>query len=94
MNNYPSRDSLAKAVTIIRTYKGLSRGDLAETSGLSYPYICEIEKAGKEPSFRTVVLIASALNVTLSSLMRIAEDIEANKPLIAGLDEPVVPVLA
>lgn len=50
---------------------------LKERSGLSYPYISEIENGGKYPSQRAIQNIADALDMTPSELLARAEQIES-----------------
>lgn len=50
---------------------------LKEQSGLSYPYISEIENGGKYPSQRAIQSLADALNMTPSELVARAEQLEA-----------------
>jgi transcriptional regulator with XRE-family HTH domain len=51
----------------------MKRKDLAAASGLSYPYIAEIENGGKVPSQRALQAIAEALHWSPSDLMRFSE---------------------
>ena len=53
-----ARDSAAeyfgRALAAVRSERGLKRMQLKELSGLSYPYISEIENGGKYPSQRAI----------------------------------------
>ncbi|MBP1819259.1 transcriptional regulator with XRE-family HTH domain [Mycobacterium sp. OAE908] len=49
---------------------------LKDRSGLSYPYISEIENGGKYPSQRAIQSLADALDMTPSELLARAEQIE------------------
>jgi transcriptional regulator with XRE-family HTH domain len=42
---------------------GLSRRDLAEQSGLSYPYISQLETGDREPALKTMRALAPVLDV-------------------------------
>lgn len=55
----------------------MSRGDLAEASGLSYPYMSELETGSKYPSDRALENIAAALDVSPFDLERLAQEAEA-----------------
>ena len=51
-----------------RTALGLSRRDLAERSGLSYPYVSQLETGDREPALKAVRALAPALEVPLDEL--------------------------
>lgn len=76
------RDSAAgyfgRAIAAVRSERGLKRMQLKELSGLSYPYISEIENGGKYPSQRAIQSLADALGMTPSELVGFAERIEAD----------------
>jgi transcriptional regulator with XRE-family HTH domain len=42
---------------------GLSRRDLAERSGLSYPYVSQLETGDREPALKTMRALAPVLDV-------------------------------
>lgn len=65
-----------RAVHVARAERGLSRYDLRDLSGVSYPYIAEIEKGTKLPSMRIVDSLASALRMPSSDLLASAESLE------------------
>jgi predicted transcriptional regulator len=52
---------LHRAIVIRRTMLDMSRGDLVAASGLSYPFVAELEKGTKEPSMRTLRALADGL---------------------------------
>ncbi len=60
---------LGERIRAYREEKGLSLKDLADLSGLSYSYLCEIEKGAVLPSIRGLKKIASSMDVPLKSLM-------------------------
>ncbi len=51
------------AVKILRIYRGMTQEELAGASGLSRPYLTEIETGRKEGSIGAVKAIAAALDV-------------------------------
>ncbi|HPF78889.1 MAG TPA: helix-turn-helix transcriptional regulator [Alphaproteobacteria bacterium] len=55
-------------IKIIRKYRGLTQGDLAEAAGISRPYLTEIETGRKDGSIRALKSIAGALDVSLELL--------------------------
>lgn len=65
--------ALGKAITIRRVELGLSRNDLRDRSGLSYPYVAELEKGLKSPSSKALEAIARALEVRPHELLARAE---------------------
>lgn len=57
-----------------RDQLGMDRKTLAELSGLSYPYISQLESStDKRPSERALRLLAPALQLDLDQLLRVAE---------------------
>ena len=69
------RVTLGRAIAARRVTLGMKRKDLAEASGLSYPYIAEIENGGKSPSQRALNAISEALRVSPSELLLHSEQI-------------------
>lgn len=67
------RRALGKAIGIRRLELGLKRNDLRDRSGLSYPYIAELENGTKRGSTRALVALAGALELSLSELLERAE---------------------
>lgn len=65
--------ALGDALVSLRTQRGMTRTDLAEASGLSYPYVAELEKGRKNPSARALAQLASALDVPPLELQAFAE---------------------
>jgi transcriptional regulator with XRE-family HTH domain len=65
--------ALGRAIKVLRTDQGLDRAGLAEASGLSYPYLSEIENGKKRPSSRALEGIALALGMRPHELMASAE---------------------
>lgn len=55
-------------IKILRKYRGMTQGDLADAAGLSRPYLTEIETGRKDGSIRAIKAIAEALEVDLSLL--------------------------
>jgi|GEM_PF-5586153 transcriptional regulator with XRE-family HTH domain len=88
------RDSAAqyfgRAIAAVRSERGLKRMQLKERSGLSYPYISEIENGGKYPSQRAIQALADALSMTPSELVGFAERIEADDLEGRGGSDPVL----
>src|SRR5438067_3707439 len=77
--------ALGRAIKVVRTEQGMDRTDLAEQSGLSYPYLSEIENGKKRPSSRSLEAIAEALGMRPHELMAAADSrmssVEAAVPM-------------
>lgn len=56
-------------VRVWRSYRGLSARDLAAASGVSAPYLSEIESGKKDGSISVMKKIAEALNVEIDQLV-------------------------
>ena len=55
-------------IKIIRKHREMTQADLAESSGISRPYLTEIETGKKDGSLRAMKAIAEALDVTVGDL--------------------------
>jgi transcriptional regulator with XRE-family HTH domain len=74
----PNTEYLGRAIASLRTARGMKRMDLKQASGLSYPYIAEIENGSKKsPSLKAVAQIAAALGVSSAELQARAEDLKS-----------------
>ena len=56
------------SIKIIRKFRDMTQSDLAEASGISRPYLTEIETGRKDGSIRALKSIAGALDVSLELL--------------------------
>jgi transcriptional regulator with XRE-family HTH domain len=65
--------SIGRAIRLVRTERGMNRKELAERSGLSYPYLSEIESGKKTPSSNAIGAIADALGIPAHRLVQVAE---------------------
>lgn len=55
-------------IKIVRAFRGMTQADLAKASGISRPYLTEIETGKKDGSIRAMKAIAEALSVTVGDL--------------------------
>lgn len=55
-------------VKILRKHRGMTQAELAQKSGLSRPYLTEIETGKKDGSMRALKAIAAALDVPVGRL--------------------------
>ena len=75
-------ESLGRAIKVLRTSRGLERRQLAEQTGLSYPYLSEIENGKKQPSSKVLLQLAEALEVRPHELLEMGEALsEGRSPL-------------
>lgn len=73
--------NLGYAMTLRRVMLEMSRADVADTAGVSYPFYCEVENGKKCPSWESLTSLSSALRFDrLSEFLRFAEDVTATKP--------------
>jgi transcriptional regulator with XRE-family HTH domain len=68
---------VGRAVKLARTVQMMSRKSLAEASGISYPYLSEIENDKKSPSPKTLNAISKALGVKPHELMETADRLQS-----------------
>lgn len=66
-------EALGRAIRVARAEQGLERKELARLSGLSYPYLSEIEKGKKRASTEALIPVARALGLRQSELLERAE---------------------
>jgi len=72
-------NELGRAIEVRRTLLRLKRKDLAQKSGLSYPYISEIENGAKEPSAKALRQIAEALGWSVGDLVGAGESLSVGE---------------
>jgi transcriptional regulator with XRE-family HTH domain len=62
--------SFGQSVAKHRRAKGLSREALAEKAGLDRTCLSDIERGVRNPGIKNIILIAKALGITPSDLMK------------------------
>jgi len=77
--------ALGRAIKLVRTESGTERKELARLSGLSYPYLSEIEQGKKRPSSESLLAIARALGLRQSELLERAERWVERDAVVAAL---------
>lgn len=70
-------EAVGRAIKVLRTARDMSRRELAEAAGISYPYLSEIENGTKGGSPRALRPIAEALGVPLHELFATGEELQA-----------------
>jgi transcriptional regulator with XRE-family HTH domain len=58
------------AIKTIRTIRGISRDDLANVVGVSYPYLANVENEHKDGTPELLHKIAMALDVPIAAILR------------------------
>lgn len=69
------RDAVGRAISSLRSGRGWSLRTLSERSGISTPYLSEIERGRKEASGATLEQIGQAFDLTLPDLLRSVADV-------------------
>src|SRR3954464_9487117 len=64
-------ERLARLIRERREALGLTRRDLADQTGLSYPYISQLETAYRLPSPKAMHLLARSLGLSASDLFQV-----------------------
>jgi transcriptional regulator with XRE-family HTH domain len=88
----PSTEILGQAIRQIRTRRGISQGQLARLVGLHPTYIGGVERGERNPTWRSLTLLASGLGVALSQVVAEAEalasardrPVDAERPRVKG----------
>ncbi len=79
---------LGEKIRQLRIEKGLSPGKLAKLSGVSRPYLWQLESGGKEhPSFDVLERLAHALGVTVADFSPADATLGETKDVPSGLAE-------
>ena len=55
-------------IKVIRKHRGMTQSELAKASGISRPYLTEIETGKKDGSIRALKAIAGAMDISLELL--------------------------
>ena len=63
-----TRNALAVRIAELRTERGMTQLQLAEASGLALQYLTKIEQGDRNPSLKSLVALASALEVPIVEL--------------------------
>ena len=57
----------------LRSERGLRLKDVAETTGISVPYLSDLERGRTNPSLETLQTLAAAYNITVHDLLESVE---------------------
>jgi len=77
VNHNNPKEILARNLRRIRTSTGLSQEELADRAGLHRTYISSIERAERNISLENIFLLARALGVEPSDLIKPVKDKDA-----------------
>jgi transcriptional regulator with XRE-family HTH domain len=61
---------LGERIRALRTAKGWRQIDLAQQSGVHEVHLSDLERGTREPGLRTLAKIATALETTLSKILK------------------------
>lgn len=88
--------SIGAVIKEVRERQRISQNQLAKRSGVSQSAISSIESTTKSPSIDTIRDIASALNTTVTALLKEIDNEQENQPTAQGseLDSELVNLLA
>ena len=65
--------TIGKTIAEFRTKSLMTQDELSKQTGLSRSYICDIENDRYNPSVKTLLILAKALNIDLSFLTQMTE---------------------
>lgn len=68
LDKEPGAEEFGRRLKARRHELGMSRRDVVEASGLSYPYVSQLESGYRLPSHKSVAMLASALELEPSEL--------------------------
>jgi transcriptional regulator with XRE-family HTH domain len=75
----PSNRALGAAVKRLRVERGLKQAELSAASSLNTSYLSDIERGQRNPTWASLGKICAALEVRVSELARLAEDLDAGE---------------
>ncbi|WP_425469424.1 helix-turn-helix domain-containing protein [Paraburkholderia azotifigens] len=82
------QEAFGKAVRSVREQKNLTQAQLAERAGIHLSAVSHVERARRQSSFETLIVVAQALDTPLSTLMRLAEEMMKIKQEGTTVDLP------
>lgn len=74
----PDFREIGRRVRRLRKEHSLTQEALAETAGISVPYVSHIERGMKRPSLSILLRLSAALDVTVDTLLRGNQPAETN----------------
>jgi transcriptional regulator with XRE-family HTH domain len=74
-------ERLGRAIRCVRHDRGMTLVQVAEASGLSQPFLSQLERGRTRPSMRSLFRIAAALGTTQQALLGMASDDPSDEPV-------------
>jgi transcriptional regulator with XRE-family HTH domain len=83
---------IGTAIKLVRNSRGISASELARKAGIARSHLWRLERGEERPGYDVLCRVAHACYISASQLCRIAESLEAAKPLpgLAAEFEPAV----
>lgn len=81
------RNLLGRRIRTLRHLKGWSQQELGHQADLNYKFIGEIERGQQNPSFETLVKIATAFGVDLVELFHFEQEIPDKKEIESRINQ-------
>ncbi len=78
---------LGRRIKTLRTMKGWTQQELGNQADVNYKFVGEIERGQQNPSFNTLVKVATALEVELPELFRFEQEISDRKEIETRITE-------
>jgi transcriptional regulator with XRE-family HTH domain len=72
----PTKEALGAAVKRLRLERGLKQKELSALSSVNTSYLSDIERGHRNPTWTNLGRICTALEVPISELARIAEELD------------------
>jgi transcriptional regulator with XRE-family HTH domain len=79
-------ERLGRMINVLMAEQRMGRRELAKLANLSYPYLSELCRGLKAPSFNKLISITDALGVTLNDFIVRAEDLPELKQEVSDLE--------
>lgn len=80
-----SAPTLGQVIRAARKEKGLTLVQVAAATGLSHPFLSQVERNLSQPSMRSLYQIASALGTTQQALLAAAMDATSQTQFVSGM---------
>jgi transcriptional regulator with XRE-family HTH domain len=80
MEGHELREALGKNLKTYRFLRGLSLAELAKKANISLTFLSDIERGNKWPYPETLSNLAAALDVPVSTLFTLKQDVQAYTP--------------
>ncbi|MGE5335803.1 MAG: helix-turn-helix domain-containing protein [Nitrososphaerota archaeon] len=73
----PEHAALGEAVRTVRTESGMTQEDLADAAGTDLTQVGGIERGRRNPSYTTLLRLATALDTSVGQLATLADELRA-----------------